>query len=130
MKLTSKQQLDLKTVLYYFTSDITPTDDDISSYFAWSDKGDRSYIARDTPGAIRLRIGKQRRDLQVTSYLQDWGKYITAVDLATEEPEYICLWLSKVMNKPGIYTTWKLFNQPDQLDANDIELQEPMRLLS
>jgi hypothetical protein len=125
MKLSNRQQLDLDTVMYYYTSHVVPTEDDIESYFAWSDRGKKAFITRDTPGAERLRTGKTYRDLQVTSYIEDWGKYITATDLA-EEPEFICRWLAKVMNKPGIYTAWKLFNAPDQLDAADHERLEPL----
>jgi hypothetical protein len=125
-KLSKKQELDLKTILYYHASSVDPTDDDISAYFAWSDKGDKSFLSLDTPGAERLRYGKQYRDLQVTSYLEDWGKYITATDFATEEPEFICEWLSKVMKKPAIHAMWKLFNNPDTLIDEDLIALEPL----
>lgn len=90
LKLSNKQEVDLKTILYYHTSDVEPTEDDIKAYFAWSDKG----------------------------------------DFATEDPEYICKWLSKVMDKPAIYTWWKVFNNPDALDRQDHEILEPMKKLA
>lgn len=124
MKLTKNQQLDLDTILYYYTSEVEPTEDDIKAYFAWSDKGDKSFIERKTPGAERLKAGKKYRDLQVTSYKEDWGKYITVTDLA-EEPEFICKWLSKVMKKPAIYSMWKVFNY-HELYEDDKERLEPL----
>ena len=116
--------------MYYHTSDIEPTEDDIKAYFAWSDKGDKTFLTMDTPGADRLRYGKRYRELQVASYLEDWGKYITSADLAAEEPEYICLWLSKVMKKPGIYTMWRLFNNQEALDDNDLNALSPLAKLT
>lgn len=130
MKLSKKQTLDFKTILYYYESNIEPTNEDIEAYFAWSDKGDKTFLTLKTPGADRLRYGKTYRDLQVTSYIADWGKYITSVDFATEEPEYICLWLSKVMNKPAIYTTWKMFNEPESLNDDDKEILKPLAIFA
>lgn len=126
MKLSKKQRLDLDICLYYSAGDAEPTEEDIAAYFAWSDRGDKAFLTRKTPGTLRIRWGKTHRDLQVTSYLEDWGKYITAVDLATEEPEFICEWLSKVMNKPAIISMWRMFNNKTALTNDDVELLAPM----
>lgn len=130
MKLSKKQRMDLDTCLYYFESDVQPTDEDIASYFAWSDRGDKSFLTRETPGARRIRYGKQYRDVQVTSYIEDWGQFITATDLATEEPEFICEWLSRVMDKPAIISMWRMFNAPDKLDESDKANLEPLRKMA
>ncbi|NIL77172.1 hypothetical protein [Rhodococcus sp. B10] len=130
MKLSKKQQLDLDTIMYYYESDVVPTGEDIAAYFAWSDRGDKTFQTMTTPGAERLRWGKTYRELQVTSYLEDWGDYITAVDLASEEPEFICEWLSKVMKKPAIISMWRMFNATDTLTQDDIYTLRPLALLS
>lgn len=121
MKLTAKQQLDLDTIRYYIPEhyEHSPiTDEDIKRYFDWSDKGKggddiKREALQTNSGIAALYWGKNRRDLQVTSYIEDWGTYITSTDLASEEPEYICRWLAKVMNKPVIYTMWQAFNDSD-----------------
>lgn len=110
MKLSKKQRLDLKTAMYFIPSNYKHgqiTDEDIGRFFAWSDKGIgkesiKQEAMQTNTGLAALYWGKQRRDLQVTSYIEDWGWYITCTDLA-DEPEFICEWLAKVMRKPIIY---------------------------
>lgn len=128
MKLSKKQELDLKSVLYFYENGAKPTDDDIEAYFAWSDRGDKRFTTLDTPGANTIRYGKQYRDVQVTAYKQDWGKYITATDFATEEPRWYCEWVGNVLKKPAILVMWKLFNAPEELTEQDKELLKPLQL--
>lgn len=137
MKLTLKQQKELQVIKYYIPSNCVfseVTDSDIARFFAWSDKGiGKDSIATEAmqtnTGLAALYWGKQRRDLQITSYLEDWGTYITATDLA-EEPEYIAEYLSKRMKKPGIYTMWELFNAKERLTDQDMQILEPLKKLT
>jgi hypothetical protein len=127
MKLTNKQQLDIDTVKHFIPSNVKfkdLSDEDIERYFDWSDRGiDKQVIVTEAmqsdSGIASLYWGKQRRDLQVTSYIEDWGSYITSVDFI-EEPRFLVEWLSKVMKKPGILDMWKLFNDPKSINHDEI----------
>ena len=129
MKLSKKQELDLKSALYFYENGAKPTEDDIEAYFAWSDRGDKRFTTLKTPGSDTIRYGKQYRDVQVTMYKEDWGVYITPTDFATEEPRWYCEWLSMVLKKPIIIIMWKLFNAPDELTKQDQEFLEPLQKL-
>lgn len=128
MKLTKKQQVDLDTICYFIPSNVkfTPiTDEDITRYFNWSDKGKggariKREAMQTNTGLSALYWGKQRRDLQVTQYIEDWGKYITATDFV-DEPLFLVEWLSKVMKKRGILGMWRLFNDTDALTKQDLK---------
>lgn len=131
IKLSRKQQLDMGTCVHFIPTNChwdEITDEDIRKFFDWSDKGIggdniKQQAMSTHTGLSALYWGKQRRDLQVTSYLQDWG-LITAADFV-DEPEFLAIWLSKVMKKPGILTMWKLVNSPDKLDSADHARLEP-----
>lgn len=123
MKLSNKQELDLKSCLYFQNGE-EPTEEDIKAYFAWSDRGDKSFLSLDTPGASRIRYGKQYRDVQVTSYKEDWGHYITVTDFM-DEPRWFCEWLSNVLKKPAILSMYKVFHD-EKLNKDDAVNLDPM----
>ncbi len=115
MKLTSKQQRELDVIKYYIPSNCSfgwITDEDISTFFQWSDRGisykQNPLVERD--GFCALYWGKQRRDLQVTSYLQDWGNTANVYDF-TNEPRFLVEYLAQVMKKPVILEVWLEYNK-------------------
>jgi len=123
MKLTKNQQFEIDTLKHFIPSNVKfqeITDKDIEKFFNWSDKGiphnENIVISKD--GFSALMWAKNRRDLQITTYIEDWGETLTAVDFV-DEPEELAIFFSKRMKKPGIYTIWKLFNKPKELDEAD-----------
>jgi hypothetical protein len=137
MRLTRKQVKELEVVRWFIPTNGTfmdITNDDIERYFAWSDRGvgseelHREALHTNT-GLSALYWGKQRRDLQITSYLEDWGRTCTAVDFM-DEPVAIVEHLAKAMGKPAILTFWKMHNQPQELNDADREVLEPLEQFS
>lgn len=128
-RLTTKQRQDLETAKFFIPDDfqhVPITDNDVRRYFDWSDKGiGKEGIEREArqtnTGLAALYWGKQRRDLQVASYIEDWGTYLTPFDFV-DEPEFLVTWLARVMHKPFLLTAWRAHNAPDQFDQTDTEL--------
>lgn len=122
MKLTRKQSAELEAIRYFIPDNYEhqPVQErDVERFFAWSDRGvDGEGVKREAmqtnTGLSALYWGKQRRDLQVTSYLEDWGSTVTAIDFV-HEPRPVVEWLSDAMGKPGVLTMWVLHNKPDDL---------------
>lgn len=142
MRLTSKNQKELRLIRYYipdFMLDIDIDDESIKTYFDWSDRGigkkeveeriaDENRTKKFT-GLSALYFGKRYRDLAVTSYLEDWGDTCTSSDFV-DEPKEVAEFLSKAMNKPGIIALWKVFNDPSELTDQDEKLLEPLSFLA
>lgn len=103
VRLTNKQLAELKVIKYYIPSNIKfkrITSKQIKLFFDWSDKGIKPNInfTTDRSGFSALYWGKQRRDLQVSQYIEDWGYTLSLWDLLTE-PKYIREYLGKALGK-------------------------------
>ena len=79
-------------------------------------------------GLAALYWGKNRRDLQITSYKEDYGNYITSYDFV-EEPRLIAQFIATRLKKPGIMDVWKLHHN-EQLNADEIARLEPFAKLA
>lgn len=106
MKLTTKQAKELKVLRYWIPGNWKHqhiTQKQISDFFAWSDRGvahNRNVIS-DNDGFTALYWAKNRRDLQIQSYLEDWGFTMNAWSFS-EMPNYIREDIAKRMRKPAI----------------------------
>lgn len=110
MKLTSKQSKELEVIRYFIPDNVdfaNITEKDIADFFAHSDRGvphgRNPMTERD--GFCALYWGKQRRDLQIAMYLEDWGQTCSPYDFV-EEPKAVAEFMSKRMNKPSIMQIW------------------------
>lgn len=125
MKLTGKQRKELEIIKWFIPANCSfeeITDEDIERFFAWSDRGEgaselRQIIAplqkqAKMSGLAALYWGKQRRDLQITSYLEDWGATCNAYDFV-DEPEVVAEYLAKRLKKPQIMEAWHEHRQPE-----------------
>ena len=82
--MTRKQHRELEVVKHFIPATCTYlplTDEDIRRFFYWSDRGiGKDEIEREArqtnTGLTALYWGKQRRDLQVSSYIEDWGTFV------------------------------------------------------
>ncbi len=112
MKLTRKNMQELEVIRHYMPEHLKAVplpDEAIASYFGWSDRGDRQFLA-DVSAEISsgvsgpytaLLAGKRMRDLQVTSFRRDWGDLINEYDFLGE-PEPVARFLAKALGKPEI----------------------------
>lgn len=123
MKLSQKQREDLDSALYFAPTNCfykEVTNEDIKRYFDMSDKGigkkEIEYqLAKENQekagrnikysGLAKIIHGKRNRDLQITSYLEDWGNGISFVDFDSE-PEQVVKFISRSMKKPAIMMSW------------------------
>lgn len=83
MRLTNRQKFDLKTVRYFIpdqSKHVDITDEDIKTYFAWSDTGKPLPIEK-TPGLQALIGGKTFREW----HLKDYKDAIMKGDMFTFE---------------------------------------------
>lgn len=103
MKLSKKQREDLESCLYFVPMGCRHwvkgiTDEDIASYFAWSDKGDKTFLNRSnwtfggenlsqTRGATAIKYGKTYRELFITDMLRDLDDFVYIWDIARDEPD-------------------------------------------
>lgn len=117
MRLSNKQQKELR-IIEHFVPDNTnfpePTEEDIEDFFAFSDKGEkRREINRNRPfnGYDRLMWAKNRREVTVSMWREDWGYILTAMDFL-DEPREIAEFASKALSKPGIMELWQEENEP------------------
>jgi hypothetical protein len=107
MKLSNKQKQELEAIRYFIPSWVTfdpITDKDIETFFAWSDRGIKlkiNVMSMERTGLHALYYGKKYRDLQITSYLEDWGTYMNAWSF-DEMPLNIVEYIAKRINKPAI----------------------------
>lgn len=144
MKLSAKQQNELRIVKYFIPSTIkysAITDDDTQRFFDWSDRGiDKEKVKQEalktTSGLSALYWGKQRRDLQLASWSEDWGNTLSAWDFE-DEPEFIAMWVADKLKKPGIKLVWyearareyrrKAHKVRKEIDAYHKELEEAIK---
>lgn len=111
MKLSNKQAIEIKVLRYWIPSDVKfkrITDKQITDFFLWSDRG-RPHgrnVLTDRDGFCALFWAKNRRDLQISSYLEDWGETIMAWDF-DEMPQYIVEDIAKRMRKPAIIECYR-----------------------
>ena len=112
MKLSKKQRDELAAIEYFIPSwvEFEPvTDYDIERFFAWSDKGvklDINLLSPPWTGLHALFYGKKYRDLQITSYLEDWGNTMNAWSF-NEMPKDVAAYIAKRMDKPAIMECYK-----------------------
>lgn len=83
MKLTKKQQKELRILKWWRPSNVRwgrITDEQVEAFFGWSDNGiphrRNTMVERD--GFCALFWAKNRRDLHISSYLEDWGDTMNA----------------------------------------------------
>lgn len=120
IRLSKKQRQDVESVKYFIptTVDFDPvTDADVQTYLDWSDRGiGKKEIEQEamqkTTGLAAMYWGKNRRDLQISSYLEDWGSTCTAMDFV-EEPREVVEFIARAMKKPGILHCWDMFNEKE-----------------
>lgn len=130
MKLTHKQSEDLKACLYFVPMNCKDwieeiTDDDIASYFAWSDKGRGDFVDRSgwtsggdnigkTKGATVIKWGKTYRELFVTDMLRDLDSIIYIWELARDDPE-LPLLVVRALGAQRLkqFTTWRAIYESD-----------------
>lgn len=107
MKLTSKQRNELKILRYWIPSNLAHkrlTQKQVDKFFAWSDKGIKhgeNIISPPWTGFKALYWAKNRRDLQIASYLEDWGSTMNAWSF-DDMPKHIRIDIAKRMKKPAI----------------------------
>lgn len=105
-KLSSKQERELKILRYWIPSNFKHkriTAKQVNEFFAWSDRGiahGRNTLS-DNDGFCALFWAKNRRDLQISSYLEDYGSTMNAWSF-DEMPRYIVEDIAKRMKKPSI----------------------------
>lgn len=106
LKLSRKQRRELDVLFYWVPSNCAfrrITAKQVLDYFAWSDKGiphGRNVMA-NRDGFCALYWAKNRRDLQITSYLEDWGSTMNAWSF-TGMPRLVVEDIARRMNKPAI----------------------------
>lgn len=116
MKLSRKQERELKILRYWIPSNYSHkriTQKQVDDFFAWSDRGKphgRNVlgVSRDNKadGFTALYWAKNRRDLQIASYKEDWGNTVSAWTF-DEEPRYIVEDIAKRLKKPAILECWR-----------------------
>ncbi len=139
MRLTSKNHNEMKLLAYYtpgFLKAIPIDDESAKVYFDWSDRGiGREHVetrvaeenrTKKFTGLSALYFAKRYRDLAITSYLEDWGTTVTALDFM-DEPYEIVEFLAKALKKPAILTFWRTHNAPEMLTEEDRFSLEPLR---
>lgn len=106
MRLSRKQRQELEVLRYWVPSNCSfkrITSKQILDYFSWSDRGHahgrNTFVDRD--GFMALFWAKNRRDLQITSYLEDWGNTMNAWSFS-DMPEIVQRDIAKRMRKPAI----------------------------
>jgi hypothetical protein len=109
MKLSPKQAREIDILRYWVPESGNfdgLTDEDIRAYFDWSDKGvaHGRNVMTGRDGFCALFWAKNRRDLQITSYLEDWGDTLNAWSF-TEIPFVVRKDITKRMRKPAILET-------------------------
>lgn len=78
MRLSQKQQRELKILKWWKPTNVKwkrITKKQIEAFFAWSDRGKAHgrNILNDRDGFCALLWAKNRRDLQIAMYIEDWG---------------------------------------------------------
>jgi hypothetical protein len=106
MKLSQKQQRELQILKWWKPSNVKwgyITKKQIEDFFAWSDKGIKHgrNPMTDRDGFSALYWAKNRRDLQIQSYLEDWGSIMNAWSF-TDMPLEVKEDIAKRMSKPAI----------------------------
>lgn len=106
MKLTKKQQYELKTLGWFLVGDES-SDQDIKDYFALNDKGIKKPLSTIAPynGYDRLVFAKRDRDLQIASYREDWGDTLNAWSFLDEPQDYV-EWVADKLDRPAIICEW------------------------
>lgn len=116
MRLSNKQQKELRIIEHFVPNYVKfpePTERDIEDFFAFSDRGEkRREINRNRPfnGYDRLMWGKNRREVTVSMWREDWGYILTAMDFL-DEPREFAEFASKALSKPGIMELWQEENE-------------------
>jgi hypothetical protein len=111
MKRSTKQQVEFAILMWWIPEnyEYRPiTDKDVDDFFAWSDRGvpHGRNILSDHDGFCALYWAKNRRDLQITTYLEDWN-YIIGVWDFDEEPPYIVKDIAKRLKKPVLLQCYR-----------------------
>lgn len=106
MKLTNKQRRELRILKWWKPSAIKwgrITDKQLQDFFAWSDRGipHGRNVMNERDGFCALYWAKNRRDLQIQSYLEDWGDTMNAWSF-TGIPREVKEDIAKRINKPKI----------------------------
>lgn len=138
--LTANQKKEIEIIKYFIPTNIQHqpiTDKDIKAFYDWSDRGIGEEAIKQQATGLRvgtytglaaLYWGKNRRDLQITSYKEDYGNYITSYDFV-EEPRLIAQFIAQRLKKPGIMDVWKLHHN-EKLNADEIARLEPFAKLA
>ena len=82
-KLSNKQQRELRILKWWKPANVKwgrITNRQIRIFFDWSDKGvaHGRNVMNSRDGFCALYWAKNRRDLQITMYLRDWGETVNA----------------------------------------------------
>lgn len=116
MKLTNKQRQELQAIKYLIPEwcEFQPiTDDDLKTFFDWSDKGIKYELKpMEMSGLAALHYGKQYRDLHITTYREDIADGILAKwQLINDMPDSVQPWLRIALKGSGpgkhVYKMWK-----------------------
>lgn len=106
MRLTGKQAHELKILRYWIPSNVKwkrKTQKQVQAFFAWSDRGipHGRNVLNDRDGFCSLYWAKNRRDLQIQSYIEDWGTTMNAWSF-DGMPQDVVMDISKRMQKAAI----------------------------
>lgn len=117
MKLSTKQQADLASIKYFTPSwcDFAPiADEDIETFFAWSDKGIPYTVNEDNKlsGLAALHYGKQYREVHIAMYKEDINNGKNAKwQILNDMPEDARGWMQNSLKGvgpgKGVYKLWK-----------------------
>lgn len=105
-RLTSKQQRELRILKWWKPSNVkweAITRKQIADFFAWSDRGipHGRNVLSGKDGFCALYWAKNRRDLQIASYLEDWGDTTNPFSFIGV-PLEVRQDIAKRMNEPSI----------------------------